>query len=194
MELEGTHFLGSRLGLQSCHRPRERRGKSSAMCGADEDKADQGYDAILDRDGDVGRFDMRIAIQLGLSVALDVLSDFIFFSRDPCDARAGGFDQQREPTVTDLDADRPRRLDDRQILHFSGLRRSGVSVCPRRPAVRRQGPTGGAVLRLARSARPPKGDLLKPVSPARQGVRLNWLAHSIGNVARLGPRGKAASI
>jgi hypothetical protein len=29
--------------------------------------------------------------------------------------------------------------------------RSGVGVCPRRPAVRWQGPTGGAVLRLARS-------------------------------------------
>ena len=34
-------------------------------------------------------------IQLGLSVALDVLSDFIFFSRDLCDARAGGFDRER---------------------------------------------------------------------------------------------------
>ena len=53
---------------------------ASAMCGADEDKADQGYDAILDRDGDVGRVNMRIPFQLGLSVALDVLSDFIFFS------------------------------------------------------------------------------------------------------------------
>jgi len=47
----------------------------------DEDKADQGYDAILDRDGDVGRVNMRIPFQLGLSVALDVLSDFIFLSR-----------------------------------------------------------------------------------------------------------------
>jgi hypothetical protein len=28
------------------------------------------------------------------------LSDFIFFSRDPCDARAGGFDRQREQTGT----------------------------------------------------------------------------------------------
>ena len=68
----------------------------------DEDKADQGYDAILDRDGDVGRFDMRIAFQLGLSVALDVLSDFIFFSRDPCDTHAGGFDRQREQTGPEL--------------------------------------------------------------------------------------------
>jgi len=93
------------------------------MCGADEDKADQGYDAILDRDGDVGRVNMRIPFQPSRSVALDVPSDFIFFSRDPCDARAGGFDRQREQTGTDLDADRPRRLDDRQILHFSGLRR-----------------------------------------------------------------------
>jgi hypothetical protein len=42
------------------------------MCGADEDKADQGYDAILDRDGDVGRVNMRIAFQLSISVALDV--------------------------------------------------------------------------------------------------------------------------
>ena len=41
------------------------------MCGADEDKADQGYDAILDRNGDVGRINIRIPFQLGLSVALD---------------------------------------------------------------------------------------------------------------------------
>jgi hypothetical protein len=60
----------------------------------DEDKADQGYDALLDRDGDVGRVNMRIPFQLGLS-------DFIFFSRDPCDARAGGFDRQREQTETE---------------------------------------------------------------------------------------------
>jgi hypothetical protein len=67
----------------------------------DEDKADQGYDAILNSDGDVGRVNMRIAFQLGLSVALDVLSDFSFFSRDPCDARAGGFDRQRQQTGTE---------------------------------------------------------------------------------------------
>jgi hypothetical protein len=41
-----------------------------------EDKADQGYDAILDRD--VGRINIRIPFQLGLSVALDALSDLIF--------------------------------------------------------------------------------------------------------------------
>ena len=51
---------------------------ASPRGGADEDKADRGYDAILDRDGDVGRVNMRIPFQLGLSVALDVLSDFIF--------------------------------------------------------------------------------------------------------------------
>jgi hypothetical protein len=42
------------------------------MCGADEDKADQGYDAVLDRDGDVGRCG-------GLSVALDVAVGFHLF-------------------------------------------------------------------------------------------------------------------
>jgi len=52
---------------------------ASAMCGADEDKADQGYDAILDRDGDVGRVNMRIPFQLGLSVALDVAVGFHLF-------------------------------------------------------------------------------------------------------------------
>ena len=39
----------------------------------------KGCDAILDRDGDVGRVNMRIPFQLGLSVPLDVLSDFILF-------------------------------------------------------------------------------------------------------------------
>src|ERR1700733_14950734 len=38
-----------------------------------------------------------------------------------------------------------------------------------------------------------QGHLLKPLSPARHGVRLNRVAHSIGNVARLVPSGKAAS-
>jgi hypothetical protein len=45
----------------------------------DEDKADRGYGAILDRDGDVGRVNMRIPFQLGLSVALDVAAGFHFF-------------------------------------------------------------------------------------------------------------------
>jgi hypothetical protein len=51
---------------------------ASPMGDEDEDKADPGYGAILDRDGDVGRVNMRIPFQLGLGVALDVLSDFIF--------------------------------------------------------------------------------------------------------------------
>jgi hypothetical protein len=94
------------------------------MCGADEDKADQGYDAILDRDGDVGRVNMRIPFQLGLSVALDVAVGFHLFlpvilaTLAQADSTDSASKQER-----DLDADRPRRLDDRQILHFSGLRR-----------------------------------------------------------------------
>jgi hypothetical protein len=43
---------------------------ASAMGDEDEVKADQGYGAILDREGDVGRVNMRIPFQLGLSVAL----------------------------------------------------------------------------------------------------------------------------
>ena len=93
------------------------------MLDEDEDKADRGYGAILDRDGDVGRVNMRIPFQLGLSVALDVLSDFIFSpvilaTLAQADSTDSASKQER-----DLDADRPRRLDDRQILHFSGLRR-----------------------------------------------------------------------
>jgi len=45
----------------------------------DEDKADQAYDAIPDRDGDVGRVNMRIPFQLGLSVALHVAVRFHLF-------------------------------------------------------------------------------------------------------------------
>jgi hypothetical protein len=92
------------------------------MCGADEDKADQGYDAILDRDGDVGRVNMRIPFQLGLSVALDVAVGFHRFLILATLAQADSTDSASKQE-RDLDADRPRRLDDRQILHFSGLRR-----------------------------------------------------------------------
>jgi hypothetical protein len=50
------------------------------MCGADEDKADQGYDAILDRDGDVGRVNMRIPFFSSASAfALDVAVGFHLF-------------------------------------------------------------------------------------------------------------------
>jgi hypothetical protein len=90
------------------------------MCGADEDKADQGYNAILDRDGDVGRVNMRIPFQLGLS-ALDVAVGFhlpvILATLAQADSTDSASKQER-----DLDANRPRRLDDHQI-NFSGLRR-----------------------------------------------------------------------
>jgi hypothetical protein len=70
------------------------------MCGADEDNADQGYDAILDRDGDVGRVNMRIPFQLGLSVALDIAVGFHPFSPVILATLAGGFDRQRQQTGT----------------------------------------------------------------------------------------------
>jgi hypothetical protein len=94
------------------------------MCGADEDKADQGCDAIIDRDGYVGRVNMRIPFQLGLSVALDVAVGFPSFSPmllatlAQADSTVSASKQER-----DLNADSSRRLDDRQILQFSGLRR-----------------------------------------------------------------------
>jgi hypothetical protein len=70
------------------------------MCGADEDKADQGYYAILDRDGEVGRVNMRIPFNSASASRLMSLSDFILFSRDPCDARAGGLTDSAEQTGT----------------------------------------------------------------------------------------------
>jgi hypothetical protein len=93
------------------------------MCGADEDKANQGYDAILDRDGDVGRVNMRIHFSSASASRLMSLSDFIFFSRDLATLAQADSTDSASKQQRDLDADRPRRLDDRQILHFSGLRR-----------------------------------------------------------------------
>jgi hypothetical protein len=87
---------------------------ASPMGDEHEDKADQDYDATRDRDGDVDRVNMRIPFQLGLS-------DFIFFSLATL-AQADSTDSASRQDQN-LDIARPRRLDDRQILHFSGLRR-----------------------------------------------------------------------
>jgi hypothetical protein len=69
------------------------------MGGEDGDKADQGYDAILGRDGDVSRVNMRIPFQLDLSVALDVAVGFPSFS--PVILATLGFDRQREQPGTE---------------------------------------------------------------------------------------------
>jgi hypothetical protein len=185
---------------------------TSAVCGADEDTADQGCDAI--------------PFQLVLSVALDVAPGFHSFSPVILAtlAQADSTDSVSKQEL-DLDADRPRRLDDRQILNFSGLRRqpahkpaselswsairsqnAGVTgQMAARDALafdrarRRTGPPAGPCRRTAGrrghipTQAPPGSASVDRLSSPRHGVRLERSAHSIGNVARLGPRGKAAS-